>query len=1838
MKNKILKTMLLSAAMFAVALGCGFASASALPVAAEETTVEESAAVFTPVEVTIPQQTYLTWEETGIDADAIIASAPETLDVSIENGAISLAVSNVSEVSVLFYLGAYVNLTEENGVWSGTVDLTDELIAQGYEVHILTEDNTSYIYMFDEETSSCRLYHIAPRDLLIYANGSYNSYAYTKGDLIITVYYDFGEFNFEEVNANVEGDTIEVKYDVSGSIIGIQVYCNSSWHYYYPETGWSNDEVPAGYEDKDEAWFKEQCPCQIPLSDVGGGEEGLDPIIPPEVVVPNQTYLTWAETGIDADAIIASAPKTLDVSIENGAISLAVSNVRDVSVLFYLGAFVDLTEENGVWSGTVDLTEELIAQGYEVHILTEDNTAYRYMYDEATSSCSLYYVSPKNVIIYTDGSYIEYVYSKDGLIITASYKVGELNVEEVTGYIEGDTIEVEYDVSGSIIRIRVYCNSHWYEYFPETGWSGDEVPAGYEDKDEAWFKEQCPCQIPGVSSDVGGGEEGFGPIVLPEVTVPQQTYLTWAETGIDKEALLASAPKSFGESYENGVFSLKDRGIDEISVVFLADEFWRVMTLQDGVWSVAVDLTDEDLALGYRFYVDVEGVNYTYLWDETTSHYEIYRITSLDYTVYGGINPDDYYSYQKDGFTIETHYDSNGLLAYQYVIKDAVTVGYLAGGAFYDATLKIDGVWYTYFANTGWINDEVPAGYEDRGEAWFKKNYPCQIPGVSSDVGGGEEGLDPIIPPEVTVPQQTYLTWAETGIDVDAIFAATPETLGESYENGVFSVPDRGMDFVEVYLYMDLYLSMTNENGIWSAKINLTDEQIAMGYRIRFNVGTVFYIYDWDDALSICKVYNIFYDINSSSCLYGEGCNIYQSGNLYNTYDYKKDGLRIRTYYDNQTGTMLYQGVQLRSSNGDIIVYYNESGTLFEVNIYIDSWYYYYPTKGWRDDRVPAGYEDKDEAWFMEQCPCQIPLSDVGGGDVGGGEEGFDPIVLPEVTVPNQTYLTWAETGIDKEAILATVPETLGESYENGVVSVPDRGFIAMEVLFYATGEHYYLTTANGVWSVATDLTDEQIAQGMELTVFIDNDGAYVTYSVYENEESCHFIRLTTNDYFISNVEGITSCYIYGNVEVYYHNDGRIYKETTRYLYDSNTVIEVGYNADGSLEEAIISNLEGWYMYYPETGWLNGKVPTGFEDKDEAWFKTNYPCSIPLSDVGGGDVGGGDVGGGEEGLDPIIPPEVTVPQQTYLTWAETGIDVDAIFAATPETLGESYENGVFSVPDRGMDFVEVYLYAGDSYVALEKENGVWSVATDFTDEQIAMGYTISFGVGSTYYIYIWDEELSICKVYNIYRDGYDVYPLDNMLNIYKYRKDDLRISTYYSNQDGALKEQRVQLTNSDTGFLYIVYYNAIGELVAVDVNTDNSWYYYYPETGWNGGEVPAGYEDKDEAWFMEQCPCQIPGVGSDVGGGEEEEKAYYFKILDKNDQSVVIVEPTLLLDEDGDGVYEAITRFEVEAVTLLSIDICDANGVIDMSVNGAMFEQDIGVYDIRCQYKLATGEILISCSEVLPPTYFIEIQDNNTYETLVPRAEMLNPDGDSIYMHEVVLDYTETAYYRVVIFDAEGNYVDFASLFHLSGTWLYKIAFDAEAPMDANIAVETKLASYYFLVHEWPGTKPLSDVTPMLDEDGDGIFEGSITMTFKMPKTVALVICDASGQIFISYGRRFVTEGIGTYEITCRYDTNEEALSVNVEEIIIEEPPVDSSVDSSSDSSDDVDSSVDSSSDSSDDVVDSSSSEDSAEEEKPGNVFTLDCNGSIAGVSMIGLAMLCAAGVLVMKKEEDIDA
>ena len=131
MKNKILKTMLLSAAMFAVALGCGFASASALPVAAEETTVEESAAAFTPVEVTIPQQTYLTWAETGIDADAIIASAPETLDVSIENGAISLAVSNVSEVSVLFYLGAFVNLTEENGVWSGTVDLTEEMIAQG---------------------------------------------------------------------------------------------------------------------------------------------------------------------------------------------------------------------------------------------------------------------------------------------------------------------------------------------------------------------------------------------------------------------------------------------------------------------------------------------------------------------------------------------------------------------------------------------------------------------------------------------------------------------------------------------------------------------------------------------------------------------------------------------------------------------------------------------------------------------------------------------------------------------------------------------------------------------------------------------------------------------------------------------------------------------------------------------------------------------------------------------------------------------------------------------------------------------------------------------------------------------------------------------------------------------------------------------------------------------------------------------------------------------------------------------------------------------------------------------------------------------------------------------------------------------------------------------------------------------------------------------------------------------------------------------------------------------------------------------------------------------------
>ena len=62
-----------------------------------------------------------------------------------------------------------------------------------------------------------------------------------------------------------------------------------------------------------------------------------------------------------------------------------------------------------------------------------------------------------------------------------------------------------------------------------------------------------------------------------------------------------------------------------------------------------------------------------------------------------------------------------------------------------------------------------------------------------------------------------------------------------------------------------------------------------------------------------------------------------------------------------------------------------------------------------------------------------------------------DKIVAPAVTVPTQTYLTWEETGINREAILASAPESLGEKYENGVFSMPDWGLTGVEVMLFAS-------------------------------------------------------------------------------------------------------------------------------------------------------------------------------------------------------------------------------------------------------------------------------------------------------------------------------------------------------------------------------------------------------------------------------------------------------------------------------------------------------------------------------------------------------------------------------------------------------------------------------------------------------------------------------------------------------------------------------------------------------------------------------------------------------------------
>lgn len=923
-------------------------------------------------------------------------------------------------------------------------------------------------------------------------------------------------------------------------------------------------------------------------------------------------------------------------------------------------------------------------------------------------------------------------------------------------------------------------------------------------------------------------------------TIPGQTYRNLEDADLPIDELIAGIPDVV-PTYADGMVSIPDIGSMATRAAYYGNSY-ADLKLQDGVWSAAIsDSMEEAAAYGYvQFSLENGMLDYNSDGWRQLTVFQNDNERSLDLNRGGDVNLfyTSHGAYSYSNF----YYLATGDLVYQDVWYDGKDrAEYEPDGSLTRLALRDDN-WVTtyYFPGKGWFSDpweetacSAPAGYEDVDEDWIWVNFPHDIPSAEDEPTVPDPSVELTIP-EFTMPDQTYLTLEETGVPVADILKGIPD-FAPYAEDGKLKVVDCGADSVSYLIMSDPVNSgsMTLSSGVWSSPdLDLT---ILNGCYVTCVAGDVTIEFNGSNWFRI----ELKQDDKRVILLPGENPLI----------DYTSAGNRISNEYDKTTGELLNQFVYKTAG----YAWYSADCEL--VRLSLDSGAHYFPGKGWYSDwdgtevcDAPAGYEDVDEAWILENYPHDLPAPPL-------------EVVLPSINFPTVAKATLAEMNIDLDAIVAAFPEKIDVSYEDGVLTVQSLGGYDVYYNDFTNYEFTYLTEGNGMWSGEIPQTAEQFAAdggwlnqcGENWQALYGADGQLLTVSV-STDDGRKQIEIDRDDdpyvqVYHADADGFRVWTMYDPAT------GKVKNQNSE-IYESGCAVTIFYDADGVLKH-LYCHGETSLIFYPNEGWFdmnNNPVdaPVFLAGKTAQDLCEMLPCTFTEATV------------------PALSPKVNIPAftvqpKTFKNLAETGIPVEEIRAGVPESLEIEVNGRLLFIRDIGAVKVTAeHPGTWARYTATKDSPIEWLFRVNETAEQIAdPGYWFYFtGADNAWSVaYINDKWNGLVIVGDVRIDSQEVGV--------SYSVGDFYILDKYNAQTGLLTTHRVEPIDGSS----YAEYDGNGALTAYILTEGDLFCAYEPEYGWTcydyetGEETsnpPAGYEDFSILWVYDNYPPQMDDVRMNV--------------------------------------------------------------------------------------------------------------------------------------------------------------------------------------------------------------------------------------------------------------------------------------------------------------------------------------------------------------------------------------
>lgn len=527
--------------------------------------------------------------------------------------------------------------------------------------------------------------------------------------------------------------------------------------------------------------------------------------------------------------------------------------------------------------------------------------------------------------------------------------------------------------------------------------------------------------------------------------------------------------------------------------------------------------------------------------------------------------------------------------------------------------------------------------------------------------------------PAFTFPLRAYPTLEDAKIPYDELLACFPEINEVKYENGVLYIKDVGgveANYVDTLNYDYHHGKLVD--GYWEFDVSVEEYNSAGSISISARSRLWSVEYELDGKRSFVTFDNYIDGYRRLVMLYPEEGYYEKSVDV--SYSLRA-GLDVSDEY--AQGVLNEQTVALHTENESIWAIYGADGTLLYVDVAINDTGEYVvllPDKGWCEDsngeipvKAPQGFENVTLEELAKRLPTDItcdhqwsaPLCDVPsicekcfrengeplGHKLTAGDEydtcsTCNAIIyrLPSIALPSfaaQPVLTLAQIGIDANAITSSFPPKIITEYENGIFTLPCIEECDLTVKSKTDGFIAY-NTANG--RNTFEIENEDIKQleftfdgeryigenCYEYSMRYDCDGALLScYVSNEQAERTVSIILAENKVDVTYPKSADEDIEYTDTYV----NGIL---TSQAVFRMDEGVRVCYDSDLNVSKVSVRTNGSNDHYIPDKGWFDDSActksiptPSGYEDKDAAYFAKNYPTSITFCIHAWKDIEGG---------------------------------------------------------------------------------------------------------------------------------------------------------------------------------------------------------------------------------------------------------------------------------------------------------------------------------------------------------------------------------------------------------------------------------------------------------------------------------------------------------------------------------------------------------------------------------------------------------------------------------------